>query len=87
MENTNTAAIAKESKIKMNAAQVKSTVLLHKKAANHFDEAAKHHTEAAKHVEAGNHEKAEESTVKAHGHHSLAAVAQKEAQVVPVTSH
>lgn len=50
----------------------------HKKAANHFKAAAKNHLDAAKHHENGHHEKAAESTVKAHGHSSLANEAQKE---------
>jgi len=36
------------------------------------------HKKAAKHHEAGNHEKACECTVKAHGHHCLASKAQRE---------
>jgi len=48
----------------------------HKKAAHHHEEAAKHHHEAAKHHEAGNHEKATQSTVKAHGHNAIACVHQ-----------
>jgi hypothetical protein len=50
----------------------------HKTAAKHHEEAAKHHLDAAKHHEAGNHEKASSSTVKANGHHTLAHEAQKE---------
>jgi hypothetical protein len=50
----------------------------HKKAAQHLGLSAKHHLEAATFHEAGNHEKASESTIKAHGHHSLANEAQKE---------
>jgi len=50
----------------------------HKTAAAHFTEAAKHHTEAGKHHEAGNEEKAAHSTVKTHGHQSIAREAQKE---------
>ena len=50
----------------------------HKKAASHFEAAAKNHVEAAKHHENGQHEKAAESTVKAHGHSCLAIEAQKE---------
>ncbi len=53
--------------------QLKTT----KKAAKHHEEAAKHHLEAAKHREAGNHEKANTSTLKAHGHHYIAASAQR----------
>jgi len=44
----------------------------HKKAAQHHEAAAKHHLDAAKHHEAGNHDKASQSTIKAHGQHVLA---------------
>ena len=50
----------------------------HKKAATHFEAAAKNHRDAAKHHEDGNHEKACESTLKAHGHQCLANEFQKE---------
>ena len=50
----------------------------HKKAAKNHEEAAKHHLDAARYLALGNNEKAFESTVKAHGHHSLANEAQKE---------
>ena len=50
----------------------------HKTAADHHTEASKHHIEAAKHHESGNPEKANESTVKAAGHASMAAEAQNE---------
>ena len=50
----------------------------HKTAALHHNEAAKYHIEAANHHEAGNHAKAAESTIKAHGHHSLASDHQRE---------
>ena len=50
----------------------------HKQAAKHHEEAAKHHMDAAKHHEAGNHDKACASTVKAHGQHALANECQKE---------
>jgi len=40
-------------------------------------ETIQHHKDAAKHHEAGNHDKAAVSTVKAHGHHAQAAEAQK----------
>ena len=50
----------------------------HKTAAKHLEEAAKHHHEAVKHHEDGNHEKAAESTVKAHGHTAMANDAQNE---------
>ena len=50
----------------------------HKKAAMHLEEAAKSHHEAAKHHEDGNLDKAASSTIKAHGHSTLAAEAQRE---------
>jgi hypothetical protein len=50
----------------------------HRKAAKHLEEAARHHNDAAKHHEAGNHDKACASTVKAHGHSCLAAEHQRE---------
>jgi len=50
----------------------------HKKIAKHCEEAAKHHHEAAKHHEAGEHDKAHQSTLKAHGHLAHAAEIQKE---------
>ena len=53
-------------------------LLNHRKAASHHEEAAKYHTEAAKHLEAGHHEKAWESTVKAQGHHRLATECESE---------
>ena len=43
----------------------------HKIAAKHHEEAAKFHYEAVKHLETGNHQKAKESTDKAHGIMSL----------------
>ena len=52
----------------------------HKKAATHLEEAAKCHLEAAKYHEAGNHEKAHQSTIKAQGHTTHACEAQKEIQ-------
>jgi hypothetical protein len=51
---------------------------IHKKAATHFEAAAKHHRDAAKQHEAGNHERAAQSTVSAHGHAILASEAQRE---------
>ncbi len=49
----------------------------HKKAASHFEAAAKSHLDAAKHHENGEHEKAAQSTIVAHGHVTLANKAQK----------
>jgi len=50
----------------------------HKTAAKHHEEAAKNHHEAIKHIEAGHHEKAADSTVKAHGHATMASESQRE---------
>lgn len=50
----------------------------HRKAAKHHEEAAKHHHDAAKHHEAGNHDKACDSTLKAQGHHCCASELQRE---------
>ncbi len=50
----------------------------HQKAAQHFEEAAKNHYEAARYYEAGDHNKAYHSTLKAFGHCTLAGDAQKE---------
>jgi hypothetical protein len=50
----------------------------HKTAAMHLESAAKFHLEAARNHENGNHEKAAQSTVAAHGHFLLASEAQKE---------
>ena len=50
----------------------------HKKAAKHLEHSAKLHTEAAMHREAGNQSKANDSTVKAHGHQVMANEAHKE---------
>jgi len=61
-----------------NAAEVKKDVENHKQAAAHHQEAAKHHLDAAKHHEAGNHEKAGQSTVIANGHHLRAGEYQRE---------
>jgi len=55
-----------------------NTIENHKKAAAHLEEAAKSHHEAAKHEEAGNLDKAASSTIKAHGHSTIAAEAQRE---------
>lgn len=50
----------------------------HKTAAKHHEEAAKLHHEAAMHHETGNYAKANESSLKAHGHHILATDTQRE---------
>jgi hypothetical protein len=51
---------------------------IHKEAAKNHQEAAKNHLDAAKFHEAGEHEKASSSTVKAHGFASLASDASRE---------
>jgi len=61
-----------------SAVDVQKGIDNHKKAAKHLEEASKHHLQAAKHHEAGNHDKASDSTVKAHGHTCLANECQKE---------
>lgn len=50
----------------------------HKKVAEHLELAAKFHHEAVKHHDASNHDKACESTLKAHAHNTLASDHQKE---------
>ena len=50
----------------------------HKKAAMHHEAAAKHHHDAAQHHDEGHPEKANESTLKAHGHQTLANEAHEE---------
>lgn len=50
----------------------------HKKTAEHLSNASKSHIEAANHHENGEHEKAAHSTIKAHGHHTMARDLQKE---------
>lgn len=50
----------------------------HKMAARHHENAAKYHLDAARHHEAGRHEQASDSAIKAYGHHYLACEAQRE---------
>ena len=57
---------------------MKNIIENQKKAAKHLEEAAKHQKDAILHHEAGAHEKAHLSTIKAHGHTSHACDAQKE---------
>jgi hypothetical protein len=59
-------------------AETKKGIENHIQAAKHLSEASKFHLEAAKHHEAGNHDKACASTVKAQGHTCLANEKQKE---------
>ncbi|MCL5129297.1 hypothetical protein [Algibacter sp. L4_22] len=49
----------------------------HKKAASYLQAAANHHLEAATHHQEGNHQKAAQSTIAAHGNFNLANKAQK----------
>lgn len=71
MSNTTTPPVKKE-QISVPVADVKKVVENHKTAAAHHEAAASHHLEAAAHHEAGNHDKASTSTVKASGHHAMA---------------
>lgn len=68
-----------DAKTNMNADAKKNVIDNHKKAAVHHEAAAKNHNDAAKFREEGDDEKAEESTVKAHGHHALANQHQRQA--------
>lgn len=65
-------------KTKVSTAENQKGIENHKTAAKHHQEAAKHHLDAAKHHEAGNHDKASDSTIKAQGHNCLANDAQRE---------
>ena len=49
----------------------------HRKAAKHLQASSKFHLEAATHYEEGNHQKAEQSTIAAHGQVTLSNKAQK----------
>ena len=69
---------AKKENSKISSADNQKRIENHKKAAGHFESAAKHHNDAAKHHESGNHEKAAQSTMAAHGHQSLGRDAQRE---------
>lgn len=74
---TNVETSTKKEQANGSVTDTQKTIENHKKAAKHHEEAAKHHHEAAKHREAGNHEKANTSTLKAHGHHAIAGSAQR----------
>lgn len=80
---TSTTAPIKKEETAAHATDATKTVENHKTAAAHHTEAAKHHTEAVKHHEDGNHAKAAESTVKAHGHAAIA----HESQMADVKHH
>ncbi len=75
---TTTATPIKKEQSTIPTAENKKGIENHKKTATHLKAASEHHLDAAKHHEEGNHEKAAESTVKAHGHVALANEAQKE---------
>lgn len=77
MSLTATTPAKKEQSISATAENQKN-IDNHKEAAKQHQEAAKDHLEAAKYHEAGNHDKACESAVKANGHHCLAAEAAKQ---------
>lgn len=76
MSTTNT--FPNTEKKPITAADNQKRVDSHKKTAEHLSNASKSHLEAAKHHENGEHEKAAHSTVKAHGHHTMARDLQKE---------
>lgn len=75
----NVEAPVKEENAKVSSKNQKE-IENHKKAAVHFDAAAKHHLEAAKHYEAGDHDKALKSAVKADDHHNQAMEVQKKSE-------
>jgi hypothetical protein len=75
---TTTATPIKREQSTIPTAENKKGIENHKKTATHLEEAAKHHHDAAKHHEDGNHAKASESTIKAHGHSCCANDLQKE---------
>jgi hypothetical protein len=71
-------SIQKAEYFKGMSPEIQKGVENHKKAAAHHEAAAKHHHEAARHHEEGNHEKAYQSTLMAHGHHIMAGERQRE---------
>jgi hypothetical protein len=75
---TTTATPIKKEQSTIPTAENNKGIENHKKTAKHLEEAAKHHYAAAKHHEAGDHEKASESTIKAHGHNCCAGELQRE---------
>ena len=75
---TTTATPVKKEQSNGSSPENQKGIKNHKTAAKHHQEAAKHHLDAAKHHEAGDHDKAFESTIKAHGHHCSANDAQRE---------
>lgn len=74
----NTTITKKEERTTPTAADTAKRIENHKATATHLSDSSKHHQEAAKHLEAGNHDKAAQSTLIAHGHQSLADDKQKE---------
>jgi hypothetical protein len=75
---TNTATPIKKEQPNGSAVENQKDIENHKQTAKHLEAAAKHHIEAAKYHEAGNHEKACASTIKAHGQSCLANELQRE---------
>lgn len=73
-----TIATPKTDRSHLSTNESEKDIANHKKAAEHLKKAAEHHLDAARHHEKGNHEKASESTVKAHGHSHMANECQKE---------
>ncbi len=69
---SNTTELSRKDEVTAPTAQGKTQVENHKTAAKHHDEASKHHIEAANHREAGDHVKANASTLKAQGHSAIA---------------
>jgi hypothetical protein len=78
-----TATTTKTEKKVLTPVENKKGIENHKKIATHLEAAAKEHLEAAKNHESGNHDKAAQSTIAAHGHFNLA----KEAQIEDVKHH
>lgn len=73
-----TATPIKKEVPEITASENKKRIENHKKTATHLEKAVEHHLDAAKHCEAGNHDKACASTLKAHGHVAHAKEVQKE---------
>ncbi|MEO6883912.1 MAG: hypothetical protein ABI199_07795 [Bacteroidia bacterium] len=76
MGTTKTSGEEKQSN--SSSAEKQQKIENHKKAAKCHEEAAKHHHEAIRYHEAGEHDKANESTLKAHAYHSIAGEVERE---------
>lgn len=74
---TNSAVQGKTENAKFSSDESSKGIESHKKAASHHEASAKHHLDAAKHHEAGEHDKAAVSTIKAYGEEILAHEATK----------